>query len=106
MSRENGFLSGLIFGGLVGAAIGLLMAPRTGDEMRQLLRDQSIQLRDRAAEKVEDTRARAMELQDRSREVLEQSKEKLARTADAVKRTAEETWKEGGNAATGPQTGV
>jgi len=29
------FLAGVVIGGLIGAAIGLLMAPQTGDELRE-----------------------------------------------------------------------
>jgi len=34
-SGFGSFLAGLVIGGLVGAAIGLLVAPRAGDEMRE-----------------------------------------------------------------------
>lgn len=33
-SGFGSFVSGLVIGGLVGAAIGLLLAPRAGDELR------------------------------------------------------------------------
>jgi gas vesicle protein len=35
--RGPGFLSGVLFGGLVGAALGVLFAPRSGDQTRQQL---------------------------------------------------------------------
>jgi gas vesicle protein len=34
-SGIGSFLAGVVIGGLIGAAIGLLLAPRTGDELRE-----------------------------------------------------------------------
>jgi gas vesicle protein len=34
-SGFGSFLAGVVIGGLIGAAIGLLLAPRAGDEMRE-----------------------------------------------------------------------
>ncbi|MEO6295248.1 MAG: YtxH domain-containing protein [Candidatus Limnocylindria bacterium] len=34
-SGFGSFLAGVVIGGLVGAALGLLLAPRTGDELRE-----------------------------------------------------------------------
>ena len=34
-SGFGSFLAGVVIGGLIGAAIGLLLAPRKGDEMRE-----------------------------------------------------------------------
>jgi gas vesicle protein len=53
------FLSGLIIGGLVGAAVALLLAPQSGEETRVLIRDKSIELKDRAAETAEEARVKA-----------------------------------------------
>jgi gas vesicle protein len=44
------FLIGFIIGGLTGAAISLLMAPQTGEETREILKDRAIELRDKAQE--------------------------------------------------------
>lgn len=42
------FVAGFIVGALAGAAIALLFAPVTGDEMRSQLRERGIELKDRA----------------------------------------------------------
>lgn len=53
------FFAGFIIGGLVGAAVALLMAPQSGEETRTLIKDRSIELKDRAVETGTDARARA-----------------------------------------------
>ena len=53
------FLVGFIVGGLTGAVVSLLFAPQSGEETRALIRDKSIELRDRAAETAEEALARA-----------------------------------------------
>jgi gas vesicle protein len=53
------FFAGFIIGGLVGAAVAMLMAPQSGEETRTLIKDRSIELKDRAVETSADARARA-----------------------------------------------
>ena len=53
------FLVGFIVGGLTGAVVSLLFAPQSGEETQALIRDKSIELRDRAAETAEEALARA-----------------------------------------------
>ena len=38
-SGFGSFLAGVVIGGLIGAALGLLLAPRTGDELREQVSD-------------------------------------------------------------------
>ncbi len=63
MSDNNGdfgsFLAGFVIGGLIGAAVALIMAPQSGEETRTLIRDRSIELKDMAAEKAETARIKA-----------------------------------------------
>jgi gas vesicle protein len=53
------FLVGFIVGGLSGAVVALLFAPQTGEETRALIKDKSIELRDRAQISAEEAIARA-----------------------------------------------
>lgn len=39
MSKASSVMEGLSLGGLLGMALGLLLAPRSGDETRRLLQD-------------------------------------------------------------------
>jgi len=94
------FLIGLIIGGLTGAAISLLMAPQSGDETREYLKDQAIVLRDKAQESAHTTaeqvsartadvrsragdiatkaKASAEDLRQRGQVVLEEQKNRIA----------------------------
>jgi gas vesicle protein len=49
-STGNNFLMGLVCGAAVGAAVGLLLAPKTGAQMRQQLADSTDRLRKRATD--------------------------------------------------------
>ena len=53
------FLVGFIVGGLTGAVVSLLFAPQSGEETRALIKDKSIELRDRAQHTTEEMLARA-----------------------------------------------
>jgi gas vesicle protein len=53
------FLVGFIVGGLSGAVVALLFAPQSGEETRALIKDKSIELRDKAQISAEEAIARA-----------------------------------------------
>jgi len=111
MARDQGsdfgaFVSGFFIGGLVGAAVALLMAPQSGEETRTMIRDKSIELRDqmeatadearaRAEELAQEARERAENLQARGRVILEEQKARLDDAVQAgkkaVRRKTEET---------------
>ena len=58
LTEVGTFLAGLLIGGLVGAAAALLLAPQSGEETRTLIKDKSIELKDRANEATEKARTR------------------------------------------------
>jgi gas vesicle protein len=51
MNREtsNGFLSGLILGAVVGAAVALLYAPQPGTETRRMVKEKALEVKEKAA---------------------------------------------------------
>lgn len=53
------FLVGFVVGGLTGAVVALLFAPQSGEETRSLIKDKSIELRDKAQMTAEEALARA-----------------------------------------------
>ena len=96
-SDFSAFLSGFVVGGLVGAAVALLMAPQSGEETRTVIRDKSIELRDVAMERADEVRAmageavdtakgKAADLQKRGQVVLEEQKERLSSAIEAGKK--------------------
>ena len=96
------FLVGFIVGGLSGAVVALLFAPQSGEETRALIKDKSIELRDRAQVTAEeaiaraeavaaDARARAddlaRQLRERGHEVADNVRERGQSAMEAVRRT-------------------
>jgi gas vesicle protein len=62
MADRNGggeFFAGLVIGGLVGAAIALLLAPQSGEQTRTQIREASLELKDRANETIAEAREKA-----------------------------------------------
>lgn len=74
------FLVGFIVGGLTGAVVALLFAPQSGEETRALIKDKSIELRDKASHTAEEALARAeaaaQEARARADELARQVREK------------------------------
>ena len=69
MSDRNGgdfgsYFAGFLKGGLIGAAVALLMAPASGEETRKLIREKGIELRDRTVESLEEAAAEARQRAD------------------------------------------
>lgn len=53
-SRGSGFLSGLVIGGLAGAAIAMILAPQAGEDTRDLLRAKAREASERVRDVAED----------------------------------------------------
>lgn len=87
LQKVKTFVSAFLLGGLTGAGLTLLMAPQSGEETRELIRDKSLELRDQAVENVEDTRKQA---ERRVEAVTKNTKDK----ASKLKRAGEKMVKE------------
>lgn len=101
MTRQDGgggFFTGLVLGGMVGAAVGLLLAPRRGEETLEQIRVKSAELRDRGREFIEEESGTLREAVDEMREMLREAvsegrsafREAVAEGRDASTRTAED----------------
>jgi len=93
MSDSNdlgNFLAGLIIGGLTGAAVALLMAPQSGEETRTLIKDRSIELKDRAVEYGQDARSRAEKALEDARLRADDALEELRQRADELSQIVKE----------------
>ena len=80
------FLWGLLAGFGLGVAVGLLLAPQSGEATRAQLGEQGLMLRNRSSNLSGDLRTRATELSQemrvRANEALVQGREMYARTKD------------------------
>ena len=70
-------LTGFLIGGITGALIALYNAPRSGEETRAKLREKSIELKDKAVDRIQDARAQAMQMVDNAKEDLQARADKL-----------------------------
>jgi gas vesicle protein len=90
MSENNNdfftFFTGMVIGSLVGAATALLLAPQSGEETRALLRDKSIELKDKAVEYGQDMQMRAEKALEDTREQLDVVVEDLRARTDELSR--------------------
>ena len=104
MSDRNGdfgaFITGFVIGGLVGAAVSLLLAPQSGEDTRTLIREKSIEIKDQVEQTAEEARVKAEklatdaklkaeELQQRGQVVLDEQKSRIEKAVDAGKKAAQ-----------------
>ncbi len=82
------FLIGFVVGGVAGAVAALLLAPQSGEETRALIKDKSIELRDKATEQAEMVASRATEFADtaktRGKEFVDSAKKAVAKKRPAA----------------------
>jgi gas vesicle protein len=89
------FLAGLG----VGALVGVLYAPRSGDETRDVIRSKAQEGSDRARQQARKAREQASEWVDRGREVLNQQKDQFRTAYEAGRQAYNETTAAGAESA-------
>ena len=89
------FFKGVLFGGIVGAVVTLLYAPKSGKEVRKDLRKRSLELRDDAEAKLELAQKKAEELLAETKKELEHLRREALATVAEVKGSAEEVLADG-----------
>lgn len=102
MGRDSGaadFLAGFVIGGLVGAAVGLIFAPQTGEETRTQLREKSIELKEVVEDLSAEARKHAEKLQETAGASLGGHLEKGQELLQAQKSRVEEAIEAGKEAA-------
>jgi|SRR5271157_296666 gas vesicle protein len=80
-SKVSFFLVGLG----IGALLGILFAPKSGEETRDYLSSKADEGRDFAQKKARELRERAEDLIERSKEIMARQKESLSAAVDAGK---------------------
>lgn len=88
--RGPGFFAGFLLGGIVGAAFGLLLAPRSGEETREMLMEKSGELRNVAEELSALAKAGADELLEASKTVVDEQRTKVEQAIQAGREAADE----------------
>ncbi|MEW6093855.1 MAG: YtxH domain-containing protein [Chloroflexota bacterium] len=81
------FLIGFVVGGLTGAVVALLFAPQSGEETRAVIKEKSIELRDKAAQQAELVASKAEKFAEeakvRGKEAIEGVKKAVAKKKPA-----------------------
>lgn len=104
-SEISSFFSGFFVGALIGGATALLLAPQSGEETREQLREKGIELREKAeatyAEVLSSVEASTEELRQRSEELsakvdelIAQGKQEIAKIRKPAEEEAVETSEE------------
>jgi len=88
------FLAGLG----IGAAVGVLYAPRSGSETREALRARADEGREYMRERAKQAREQATEWVDRGREVVNQQKDQFRSAYEAGRQAYQDTTKDTGTA--------
>ncbi|HTZ99228.1 MAG TPA: YtxH domain-containing protein [Candidatus Aquilonibacter sp.] len=82
-SKVSFFLVGLG----IGALVGILFAPKSGEETREYLTSKADEGRDYAQKKARELRERAEDLIERSKEIMSRQKDAITNAVDAGKET-------------------
>ncbi len=85
MAEEGSKLSYFAFGLGLGLAIGVLFAPKSGEETREFIRAKADEGRDYLRRRGEELRDKAEEAYDRGRSAVSRQRENLAAAVDAGK---------------------
>lgn len=91
-----GYLGWFFLGGLIGAASALLLAPKTGREIRDQLMEHGGEFARRAQEMATDAQGRAGDWLDKSREVFEEQTQRLMSAFEAGKDAMRDEIRKGG----------
>jgi gas vesicle protein len=75
----------------IGVAVGILFAPKSGEETRNLIRSKADESKDYLKRKGEELKDSAAELADKSKYALQRQKEQLAAAVDAGRQAYKES---------------
>ena len=84
--NSGGFFAGFVFGAFVGAALALLFSPGPGDEIREQLREKSIELKERAGDlDIDELKSKGHHLLDEQRSRFQEAIEEGKKAASLRK---------------------
>ena len=82
------FVAGFFIGALVGAALALIFAPASGEEVRSQIRGKSIELKGRVEELGTEASKRAEEIRAKGQTILQEQKTRFQEAIEEGKRAA------------------
>jgi len=104
VNHPGSFLAGVLFGGLIGAGVTLLLAPQSGKQTRTQIQQKSIELRNQASDSLDDAVAQARvkarqitsdisdkaeELQLRGQEMVVEQMDRMSAALDSGKKAVQ-----------------
>jgi hypothetical protein len=108
LEREDGggsFLMGLLAGTVLGAGLGMLFAPKAGNELRSQLGEQAGRLRSTANETYQQASEKVSQMVDRGREAYERARGTGGPTDTAYPSTGSSNYGTGSSSSTAGTTG-
>ena len=101
MDATRHILTGIVVGGLIGATAMMLLAPRSGEEMRAEIKDKATDLRERTTETLKDTvsqvasragqlKGRSQDLKHRGQDVLIEQLDRVSEAVEAAKKVLQD----------------
>jgi len=87
-SGGGGFMMGLLTGTVLGAGLGMLLAPKAGSELRGALGEQARNLSNAASEQYKHARETAGTWAERGREMVDKARDAVSRGADEARNYA------------------
>lgn len=83
------FLS-FLFGGVIGAGLALLLAPQSGRETRQKIKEFTDEAKEKAKKYTEDVKGKATSTAEKGKDFFEEKKSALSAAIEAVRETYKE----------------
>ncbi|OPX98792.1 MAG: YtxH-like protein [Syntrophorhabdus sp. PtaB.Bin047] len=92
--QDSGFSAGTVLlsfflGGIIGAGVALLTAPKTGEETRKMIREFAEDAKDKAEEYVGQVKEKASTLVDKGKDLLDKEKNIITKAVEAGKEAYE-----------------
>ncbi len=90
-SGNGGFMMGLLTGTVLGAGLGMLLAPKAGSELRGAIGEQARTIGNAASEQYKKASEAAGTLAERGRDMVDKAREAVTRGADEARSYASRT---------------
>ena len=88
--QDSGFSAGTIllsffFGGLIGAGVALLTAPKTGEETRRMIKELAEEVKEKAEDYIDQAKGTATAYVEKGKDFVEKEKNLITKSVEAGK---------------------